>query len=139
MNKFFKILTLGLFSTTFTFSVYATESADPIEAGNQIVLHRDDDQQGADHNPHRSTPTNTPLPLVYLNSDDNSLTFSSSSNTSFTYYIYDPGINVISAGTIRLEESHSNETVIIHRPTSGNYKLVIEIDGTVYYGIFELD
>lgn len=136
MKKVQKTLTLIVITACSVFNVSAEISSDSAEPSKFIILHKEDDEQGDKHHPHRTPAANIVLPVVYFNADNNLMTFSSSSATSFTYYIYDPADNIINSGHVQLEQNHLSETICVSHTIDGEYTIIVEINGQQYIGIY---
>lgn len=138
MNKLIKAFAL-LVITSWTFlDVHAGPTPENTETNKIIILHKEDIDQGNKHLPHRTPARDNILPVVSLDAECNCLIFSASSPTSFAYFIYGPSESAFPSGEIQLYFDDMQETVNLSGFISGEYTIVLVINGQRYSGVFDV-
>ena len=78
------------------------------------------------------------MPTVCFNPINNSLIFSSVDFVCFAYTIYDCKENIVCDGMLNISRDHT-ETIFIPENTIGEYSVIIDINGLLYRGEFEIE
>lgn len=138
MNTILKTFILCVI-TSFSIRVYAAETQDSIKF-SPIKKNKDGGhgEEKGNHFPHRAPTKEHPLPKIFFNTSDKSLSVSSADNIHFMYKVHDSMESVICEGEVSIAKD-CTERIFLPECTAGDYIIIIDLNGLLYRGEFKIE